>query len=202
MFKSNTLNSLFSIIVLVATIGYVAYCLYNAIDIIGSADVIGAGVVRLAFFNRVTHDFTDVVTIHSKDDGGYVATTTDGLAWSWNHECAQFLFDGLQRRYGSHVTDARVAIHDMAGVAWLAQFNQSNATIPLMGFVHAAHMIPSIEEELRAQRAHSAMQKGWVYNVDAMDVVEGHSARELEMLGLSIRSVQADSYDTEEDLWT
>ena len=202
MFKSNTLNSLFAIIVTVATIGYVAYCLYNAIDIIGSTDVIGAGFVRLAFFNRVTHDFTDVVTIHSKDDGGYVATSADGLAWTWNNECAELLFSGLQRRYGSHVTDASVAIHDMAGVAWLVQFNQPTARIPLMGWIHAGYVISTIEEELRSQRAYRSMQKGWVYNVDAMDVVEGHSAEELEILGLSIRSVQADSYDTEQDYWT
>jgi len=202
MFKSNALNALFSLIVAIATIGYVAYCLYNAIDIIGSADVIGAGVVRLAFFNRDTHDFTDVVTLHSNGGVNVVATTDDGLVWSWDEACAQFLFDGLQRRYGSKVIGASVAIHDMAGVAWLVQFNQSTATIPVMGWVHAQYLIPQLERELRSQRAHSAMQKGWLYSVGNMDVVEGHSAEELEILGLSIRSAVADSYDTDDDYWT
>jgi hypothetical protein len=68
---------------------------------------------------------------------------------------------------------------------------------------HAAKIIiPAIEDLLREEQGKLEMQKGWVYSVDNMDVVEGHSAEELEMLGLSIRSVQADSYDTDDDYWT
>lgn len=197
MFKSNALNSLFSIIVIAATIGYVAYCLYNAIDIIGTTDVIGAGFVRLAFYNRDSQFFDDYVAIHSHPRGvNTVASSDDGHVWIIPD--GKRLFDALVSRYGlGSTTDANIAIHRMGweDQIWVSDWAKD-------GEISAQYIIPAIEKQLRAERVFVEQQKGWVYSVDNMDVVEGHSAEELEMLGLSIRSVQADSYDTDDDYWT